>query len=381
MRKLVLILAFGSQLANSQVGIQTIAPDPSSVLDIVSDNKGVLIPRIALSSNMMDLDGIAGQPTGLLVFNIGTSFEKGFYYWDGSIWKGIINATAKNPAIGNLLCMEAELYPASYTAGVAYNGTLTIPYTGGNGSLFSSGSTVTVNGLTFSLQGDKLNNGNGQLVFNVNGTPTVTSPTATTLTINNSLIPFFTGSCSVTVGDIDSGEIKVSSTIGPLYLTTSPANGYYRYVTSPDGKFSVCVFVETGLAVAYADLKIRSNSGTPSIMWNSSYEYVTNGQMVYGNNGMTFPAAGVWYGNGGGNGTIMGTAAGESWGDPDVYYFSPEYRRYTWTTTNSSDKTMYILTFMMGAPDAFVVANTTNCPGGTCTTTKAFLKIEQISAK
>lgn len=381
MKKLVLIFAFASQIANAQVGIQTASPDLSSVLDVVANNKGVLIPRISLTSSTVDLDGAAGQATGLLVFNTGGVFEKGFYYWDGATWKGILNSTAKNPAIGSLLCLEAELYPSSYTAGVPYNGTLTVPYTEGNGGMFSSGSPVTVNGLTFVLQGDKLNNGNGQLVFNVSGTPAVSSPAATTVTINNVLAPFFTGSCVATVGDIDSGEIKVSSTIGPLYLTTTPANGYYRYVTSPDGKFSVCVFVETGLYIAYADLKIRSNIGTPSIMWNAGVEYVTNGQMIYGNNGMTFPSAGVWYGNGGGVGTTMGTGVGEAWGDPDVYYFSPEYRRYTWTTTDSSDKTMYTLTFMLGAPDALVLANTTNCPGGTCTTTKAFLKIEQIKAK
>jgi hypothetical protein len=49
----------------------------SAVLDIVSDNKGVLIPRI-------DRTQVVTPAEGLLVYDIN---DKGFYYFDGAAWK------------------------------------------------------------------------------------------------------------------------------------------------------------------------------------------------------------------------------------------------------------------------------------------------------
>lgn len=151
-------------------------------------------------------------------------------------------------------------------------------------------------------------------------------------------------------------------------------------MTSPDGKYSVRAVINQGGAFSETDLQIRSNVGTPTIMANLNTQYV-NGAITYGNNGTTFPVVGKWYGNGGGSGTTFYEGITQAWGDPDVYFVSPEYRRYTWTSTDSNDKTMYIMTFMMGAPSPALIANATNCPNGVCTSTKVYLKIEQIVAE
>lgn len=166
-----------------------------------------------------------------------------------------------------------------------------------------------------------------------------------------------------------------------MYATTDPTAGYHRFVTSADGKFSVRVVINEGGTLANADIQIRSNVGTPTILWNAGIDYVSDGSLTDGNNGMTFPAQGVWYGNGGANGTTMGSAITNAWGDADVYYGSPEWRRYTWTSSDSSDATVYKLEFMMGAPNSSLVANTTNCPSGTCTNSKAYLQITQIAGQ
>lgn len=382
MRKNYILTAFFavSLISAQHVGINTSNPDTSSVLDVVSSTKGFLAPRINLTSSTMDLDGAAGQAAGLLVYNNGTTLSKGYYFWNGSEWRTIDNSTSVAPSVSSIDCTTAILSPSMYTTGIPFTGIMKISYAGGNGSNYPGGSPITVNGLSFQLQAGKLAAGAGELIFNVSGTPTVTSPTTTTVPINNTIVPFYTGSCNAIVGGQDIAEIKIAATIGPLKLTNDPSTGYDRILTSPDGKFSVRVVVSNtppNNGFDLADLQIRSNSGTPTIMWNGATEYVTSGQIVYGNNGMTFPAQGVWYGNGGASGTTMGGGITDAWGDPDVYYGSPEYRRYTWTTTNGSDQTMYILTFMMGAAN-FGPANATNCPGGTCTTTKAFLRIEQV---
>jgi len=76
----------------AQVGIGTSTPDPSSILDITATNKGLLIPRVALSSlNNSTIDGKFKNATGLLIYNTNSSLTAGtgFYYWDGSIWNSM----------------------------------------------------------------------------------------------------------------------------------------------------------------------------------------------------------------------------------------------------------------------------------------------------
>ena len=69
---------------HAQVGIGTISPNASSMLDITSTNSGLLIPRIPLVS-ATDLSIITSPITSLLVYNSGFA-PNGYYYWNGSIW-------------------------------------------------------------------------------------------------------------------------------------------------------------------------------------------------------------------------------------------------------------------------------------------------------
>lgn len=65
---LMAITAFSVNLF-SQVGINTTTPNPSSILDIVSTNKGLLIPRVSLTGNT-DVATIPNPANGLLVYNL-----------------------------------------------------------------------------------------------------------------------------------------------------------------------------------------------------------------------------------------------------------------------------------------------------------------------
>ncbi|RYY87522.1 MAG: hypothetical protein EOO15_11690 [Chitinophagaceae bacterium] len=63
---------------------------------------------------------------------------------------------------------------ATATAGIAYTGSITMPYAGGNGLAYPQGSAVAstgVTGLTATLQASTLANGNGSFTFSVSGTP------------------------------------------------------------------------------------------------------------------------------------------------------------------------------------------------------------------
>jgi hypothetical protein len=68
-------------------GIGTTAPDASSLLEIKSTSKGILIPRMTLTQR----NAIAAPATGLLIYQ--TNSTPGFYYYSGSAWKAVTSKT------------------------------------------------------------------------------------------------------------------------------------------------------------------------------------------------------------------------------------------------------------------------------------------------
>ena len=90
--RIVYLLFFFSFIGFAQVGINTTNPDPSSILDISSSNKGLLVPRVALT-DPTDQATILSPAKGLLVFKTGedTNMPEGFYYWDETEWVQLIN--------------------------------------------------------------------------------------------------------------------------------------------------------------------------------------------------------------------------------------------------------------------------------------------------
>lgn len=69
-------------------------PDVSAMLDVSSQNKGVLFPRLALVSTTsftgITVEPVAGStpPNGLIVYNTATvaDVKPGFYYWETNKW-------------------------------------------------------------------------------------------------------------------------------------------------------------------------------------------------------------------------------------------------------------------------------------------------------
>lgn len=95
-KKLVIAL---SLLANiglyAQTGIGTTLPNSTSVLDVESSDKGVLIPRVNLL-NDTDKTTIKGgdYPESLIVYHNGTKdLIAGFYYWEKKKWNVLISNT------------------------------------------------------------------------------------------------------------------------------------------------------------------------------------------------------------------------------------------------------------------------------------------------
>ncbi|MCX6316862.1 MAG: hypothetical protein NTW29_06210 [Bacteroidetes bacterium] len=103
MKRIKLVKAFAflffavSGNAQHNVGIGTASPDASAVLDISSNTKGFLTPRMTLAQK----NAISAPATGLLVYQ--TDGTTGFYYYNGSQWillselPGFFNISSTNP--------------------------------------------------------------------------------------------------------------------------------------------------------------------------------------------------------------------------------------------------------------------------------------------
>ncbi|WP_226064805.1 hypothetical protein [Kaistella polysaccharea] len=90
-----ILLAWGIFM-NAQVGINTTTPNGATVLDIHSNEKGILIPKLTdaeRDANLADNNPATVPPAGVvnpalsegtLIFNTTTN---AFQYWDGTLWK------------------------------------------------------------------------------------------------------------------------------------------------------------------------------------------------------------------------------------------------------------------------------------------------------
>lgn len=74
---------------NVAINADASLPNSSAMLDVKSTNKGLLIPRVALTGTG-DITTIPSPPTSLMVYNNATAgagttaVVPGYYYWDGS---------------------------------------------------------------------------------------------------------------------------------------------------------------------------------------------------------------------------------------------------------------------------------------------------------
>lgn len=81
-----------------------------------------------------------------------------------------------NPTISGLTCPSA-VFSTNAVRGTAYNGTFTVPYTGGNGMAYNAGTAAITStgttGLSAKLNGGTLASGGGNLTYVVTGTPSM----------------------------------------------------------------------------------------------------------------------------------------------------------------------------------------------------------------
>lgn len=145
MKKLLLFITLlaichTGRAQSSSVGIGTINPDASAQLDISSNNKGVLLPRMTTAQR----NAISSPASGLQVYNTDNNCME---YWNGTAWISSCGSTVNGAA--NLDCSGMQpsgVYQAGYTTTSANY--ITVPV-----NVVTPGSwtanTNTQNGITF----------------------------------------------------------------------------------------------------------------------------------------------------------------------------------------------------------------------------------------
>ncbi|MGJ1205720.1 hypothetical protein [Sphingobacterium lactis] len=131
-------------------------------------------PITSLKLNLYNL--VVATSSGNKSYSSTTGFQFNFTTISplaGKSTNAVINLNPSAPSVTGLTCANAVFTPATLTQGtpVTAGTTMTVPYTGGNGSSYNA-QTITANGLTFTLAAGRLNVGSGNLVYTVTGTPT-----------------------------------------------------------------------------------------------------------------------------------------------------------------------------------------------------------------
>jgi len=293
--------------SSGSAGIGTATPNASSLMEMISTTKGLLMPRMTKTQR----DVIASPATGLMIYQ--TNSGPGFYYFDGSSWQPV-SSKGVNKTLSNLTgptAVNVDLVPNSnntFSLGSSTYGWKNIYavgsyYIGGSKVLDITGVNNTFLGATYNTA----NTGNGN-TFTGAGAGTYN----TTGSLNTS-----TGTYSMNANT--SGDINSAYGFAALESNTSghhnTAIGAYALVLDTSGYLNTA----TGTFSLSANTTGFNNTATGASSLDSNttgtYNTATGALSLYSNKtGNTNTATGansLYLNNGTGN-----TASGSS----SLYY-------------------------------------------------------------
>lgn len=196
-------LFLGTLAASAQVGIGTLNPDKSAQLDVVASDKGILIPRVSLTSVTDAVTISNGNVESLLVYNTNSAegIAPGYYYWYNEMWQRMLTPSDLNSDVLTVLGYDATTNILSYTDETNVTHTFTLNNT--------KNSTIVLNGTVLTVtdtDGD---------------TYTVDLASLDTNTTNTSLVLDATNQLKLT----DSANNVLTADLSPLVNTTKVTQG------------------------------------------------------------------------------------------------------------------------------------------------------------
>lgn len=273
-----------STIIFGQVGIQTDTPHPSSDLELGSANKTLYLNRVANPAT-----DIASPQPGMILYDTTLKCLRAFQ-GNPAGWSDCLGSSSTGGSVGSisgLTCTSAVFAPSSAVVGQAYSGTLTVPYTGGNGGAYVAQS-FSENGLTFTLPAGNFQTGNGNLVYNITGTPT----TAGTINLN---IYQYGGSCTGLSLPVQAANALTCGSAAFLPATATYNTAYSGTLTIPytngnGAAYAAQSFTQNGLIFTLpAGNFLTGNgnlvyniTGTPNVTGSISVNITASGQTCNG---------------------------------------------------------------------------------------------------
>ena len=106
---LLLLMGLGAARVKAQVRIGgDTAPNAAAVLDLNANDtntgtKGLALPRVALTSDAMQLTSGTANLLGMLVYNTTATLGAGIYYWNGVLWVQLIATKNATPTLFSIV--------------------------------------------------------------------------------------------------------------------------------------------------------------------------------------------------------------------------------------------------------------------------------------
>jgi len=193
-------VALGSFNLNAQTAIGGNTPHSSAMLDVQSTNKGVLFPRMTTTQR----NAISPAATGLMIFNTTTGCLEINLGAGSAAWQSITCARRGLVETLNLSGRTFNNFPIDVMAG-ATNQSITIPYTGGNGSDYDSQTipSTGITGLTATLAAGNFAVGAGSVTYNLSGTPSGSGTAVFPITLGGQSATLEVPLCGALVGVAD----------------------------------------------------------------------------------------------------------------------------------------------------------------------------------
>jgi hypothetical protein len=126
----------GSLFGQTSINTTGAPADSSAMLDVDVSNKGILIPRVSLTSANDKLN-IPSPAISLLIFNTSTAgtfpnnVVPGFYYWYGAKWVPLGSPAGINGGVGLLAFADFyALMPPDNSATIAQGSAVAFPHDG-----------------------------------------------------------------------------------------------------------------------------------------------------------------------------------------------------------------------------------------------------------
>ncbi|MBC7412408.1 MAG: hypothetical protein H7331_08130 [Bacteroidia bacterium] len=216
------LLAMKAQAQN--IGVNNLTPDASAILDITHTSRGLLIPRLPLTSTT-DVVTITSPALSLLVFNTATAgvspndVTPGYYYWNGIKWVGLITPPTTNTinSAGNIITSTiGGVVDTTLAVNSVSNTSIANSFTTTINSVVGA-SVPIVNSVSNTLTGNNLTttvNGVTGAVVNLS---TIVPATTNTMSSTGNTITNTTNGVAATAPTINS----VSNTLTGNNLTTT----------------------------------------------------------------------------------------------------------------------------------------------------------------